>query len=138
MTEINEDTFSDLLKTKALIDQIGPDAFVKSIAPNRSEIESILLSRTEVERAELISMIKNHLSVMNNYYHTADTSLLNVKEEQLINLVVSAFTVGYTMGVGKQAMAALPILALAGANIEIGKEVVTEFIGVIKKPADSV
>lgn len=138
MTAMNEEIFSDLLKTKALIDKIGPDAFVKKIAPNRSEIESILFSQTEVERAELITMIKNHIIVMNNYYHTANTTPLNVKEEQLINLVVSAFTVGYTMGVGKQAMTALPILALAGANMEIGKEVVAEFINMLQKPADSV
>lgn len=131
MSDINENAISDLLKTKALIDQIGPDAFVKNIASNRSEIENILFSQTTIEKSELITMIKNHCSVLNNYYHTDATSTLDLKEEQLINLVVSAFTVGYTLGSGEQAMAALPILALAGVNLELGQEIAN----IVKKPS---
>lgn len=131
MSDINENAISDLLKTKALIDQIGPDAFVKNIAPNRSEIENILFSQTTIEKSELITTIKNHCSVLNNYYQTDSSKKLDLKEDQLINLVVSAFTVGYTLGSGEQAMAALPILALAGVNLELGQEIAN----IVEKPS---
>ncbi len=124
MATTTEDTFEDLLKTKALIDKIGPDEFVKNIASKRSEIEDVLFSRVEVDRDELLAMIKNHLMVLNNYYQNAEGSTLNLSESQVANLAVACLTVGYTMGVGKEAMAALPILALAGANLELGETIV--------------
>ncbi len=88
----------------------------------KPEIESQLASLNPFSESNTIKMIIDYAAILNAYYGE------KVSEDHLMEHIVAAtFAVAYGIGQGQEITKALPVLAVAGINEEIGKKILENY-----------
>lgn len=115
-----------IIESQKLIDSVGEAEFAKMMFEKRSEMEDLFRSYSPFTDTNAINIIVDCALIL-DAYHSKQKKPNTKRREQFEHLLVSCFNVGYALGVGKDCPAALPILALSGVNMELGKKLLLEY-----------
>lgn len=115
---------TELQMSLELLQNIDKDAFVAAIGPKRQGIEQAIFDK-EVSKEDQLKLIADYSALIEMYYAKNDHE--SSSDNDLAKLITACFTVGYVMGLGKECAPLLPVLALSGANIEKGMQIMKAF-----------
>jgi hypothetical protein len=126
MTQKNQDDFSNTLQQSLkLINSIGPDEFAKIMSPKREEVEAIFQSSSPFTENNALKLIIDYALILNAFHsEDAKNGMQRIHYQELL---AACFCVGFSLGVGKDCVAALPMLALSGSYLELGKKLLREY-----------
>lgn len=124
MAKNDAQLLNELYVSLSVLQKIDKDSFVKAIQPKRQGIEKAIFDN-EVSTDEQLKLITDYLALIEIYHSKNKHDKKN--DEHLAHLITACFTVGYTMGLGKECVPLLPVLALSGANIEKGNQIMSAF-----------
>ncbi|MGE3318424.1 MAG: hypothetical protein AB7I18_03935 [Candidatus Berkiella sp.] len=114
-----------------LLNNSDKDAFVAAIGPKRQSIEDAVFNK-EVSKEDQLKLIADYAALIERYYAKNDQKQSG--DDDVAKLVAACFTVGYIMGLGKECVPLLPVLALSGANIDKGNQIIEAFKGSHSQP----
>lgn len=117
----------DFNDSVTLINTVGVDEFVKQMKGKREDIEKILHSPSPFTSEENARIVVDYSSILKEFY-SIETEPAHVKREDYEQLIAASFSVGYAIGMGIECAGTLPVLALSGAHLELGKKILQLYL----------
>lgn len=124
--EEQQEYIQKIIESQQLIDSVGEAEFAKMMVDKRNEMEDLFRSYSPFIETNAINIIVDCALIL-DAYHSEEKKPNSKRREHLEHLLVSCFNVGYALGVGKDCPSALPIIALSGLNMEMGKKILFEY-----------
>ncbi|MGE3319683.1 MAG: hypothetical protein AB7I18_10355 [Candidatus Berkiella sp.] len=127
MAEDEQQEYNEKInESLALIDSIGESEFAKIMIPKRKEMEELFRSQSPFTDQNAINIIINYALILDEH-HSQEEKEATKRRERYEHLLVACFNAGYALGVGKDCPSALPIMALAALNIDMGKKLLAGY-----------
>ena len=122
----------DTLDVSALINKLnerGLNDAANSLNMKRAEIDSMLSKMNPYTEQETIDMISNYAIILDDL----NTKDQKTNKEAYQQLLAATYSVGFAIGQGVDIAKVLPIMAIAGAQSDMGIKILSHYLKEKKK-----
>ena len=124
---MSEQPNKDNIDIAALINQLddkGLQSTANNLQQKRTEIESMVSSMNPYTEQETIDMISNYTIILDDLNNKAHST----NKEALQKLLAATFSVGFAIGQGTDIAKTLPLMAIAGAQSDLGIKILNHYL----------